>query len=191
MPAHRKVPPALRVALDFGPLLLFFAANKLFGIFTATAVFMAAIVVSMGVSRWRTGRISPMLWFTGVIVLISGGATLYLGDVSYIKMKPTIIYLLLASVLVFGLITRQPVLKLVLHDAFPAVDSEGWRKLTRNWALLFVALAIANEVARQMLTTDQWVNFKVWGVTAATFVFAIAQAPILLRHAEKPAEPEA
>ncbi|WP_419816681.1 inner membrane-spanning protein YciB [Glacieibacterium sp.] len=189
MPAQRKVPTGLRLALDYGPLLLFFAASKLSTIFVATGVFMAAVVVAIAVSRWRTGVVSPMLWFTGIVVLVAGGATLYLGNPVYLQMKPTIIYVMMASILLFGLATKRPLLKLVLHDAFPAVDAEGWRKLTRNWALLFIALAVANEVARRMLTMDQWVDFKVWGVTAATFLFAIAQAPILIRHAEKPEPP--
>ena len=192
MPHRHRVPPtAVRLALDYGPLLLFFAASKLSTIFVATGVFMAAVVASIIASRLLTGKVSPMLWFTGAIVLVAGGATLWLGDVTYLKMKPTIIYALLAGTLLFGLATRRPLLKLVLHDAFPAVDATGWRKLTVNWALLFIALAVANEVARRMLTTDQWVDFKVWGVTAATFVFALFQAPILMRHAEvtPPKEP--
>jgi intracellular septation protein len=190
MPVQSKVPTGLRLALDYGPLLLFFGASKLFDIFVATAVFMVAVVVAIAISRWRTGQISPMLWFTGIVVLVAGGATLYLGNPKYLQMKPTIIYVLMAGILLFGLATKRPLLKLVLHDAFPAVDAEGWRKLTRNWALLFIALAVSNEVARRMLTMDQWVDFKVWGVTAATFLFAIAQAPILIRHAEKPEPPQ-
>ncbi|QXQ06731.1 septation protein IspZ [Sphingosinicellaceae bacterium] len=184
LPPRKTIPAALRVALDYGPLLTFFVASKVFDIFVATAVFMVAIVLAIGVSRWKTGRISPMLWFTGAIVLVFGGATLWLGDVTFIKLKPTIIYLILAAILLFGMATGRPLLKLVLHDSFPAVDAEGWRKLTRNWALLFLGLAITNEVARRMLTTDQWVDFKVWGVTGLTFLFALSQAPILMRHAE-------
>ncbi len=185
MAPARPVPPALRIALDYGPLLAFFAAQKLFDIFVATGVFMVAIVVSIGVSRWRTGKVSPMLWFTGAVVLVFGGATLWLADEEFIKLKPTIIYVVFASILLFGMATGRPLLKLVLRDSFPAVDAEGWRKLTRNWALLFIGLAVANEIARRMLTTDQWVDFKVWGVTALTFLFALSQAPILMRHAEE------
>lgn len=184
-----KVPPSLRFALDYGPLLAFFVANKVAGIMWATGVFMALIVLAIVVSRLRTGKVSPMQWVTGAVVLGFGGFTLWLGDPEFIKLKPTIIYVIFAVVLLFGMATKRPLLKLVLHDAFPAVDAEGWRKLTRNWALLFIGLAIANEVARRMLTTDQWVDFKVWGVTALTFAFALAQAPILLRHAEPPSKP--
>jgi len=185
----RPLPAAVRLALDYVPLLAFFAAFKLADIFVATAVFMVAIVIAIGVSLWRTRKVSPMQIVTGVVVLGFGGFTLWLGDPEFIKLKPTIIYAIFAAVLLFGIATGRPLLKLVLNDAFPAVDAEGWRKLTRNWALLFVGLAVANEVARRMLTTDQWVDFKVWGVTAVTFVFALAQAPILVRHAEEPPKP--
>lgn len=181
-----KVSTPLRIALDYGPLLAFFVANKVAGIMWATGVFMALIVLAIVVSRVLTGKVSPMQWVTGAVVLGFGGFTLWLNDAEFIKLKPTIIYAIFAVILLFGMATKRPLLKLVLHDAFPAVDAEGWRKLTRNWALLFIGLAIANEVARRMLTTDQWVDFKVWGVTALTFAFAIAQAPILLRHAEGP-----
>lgn len=184
-----KVPTPLRLALDYGPLLAFFVANKVAGIMWATGIFMALIVLAIVVSRVLTGKVSPMQWVTGAVVLGFGGFTLWLNDAEFIKLKPTIIYVIFAVVLLFGMATKRPLLKLVLHDAFPAVDAEGWRKLTRNWALLFIGLAIANEVARRMLTTDQWVDFKVWGVTALTFAFALAQAPILMRHAEQPPKP--
>jgi len=179
------LPASLKLAIDFGPLLVFFAANKFGGVFTATAAFMAATLLAMTVSWWRTRHISPMLVFTGIIVLVFGGLTLWLQDATFIKLKPTLIYGMFAAILFFGLVTKRPYLKLVLGEALPALDDDGWRKLTRNWACFFVALMGANEVARQLLTTDQWVNFKVWGVTAATMVFAVAQAPLLARHGVK------
>ena len=178
-----KVSPLTKIALDFGPLLIFFAANARFKLFVATAAFMIATLVAIIASRLLAGRVSPMLWFTGVIVAVFGGATLYFHDETFIKIKPTILYLLFASILLFGIVTRRPLLRLVLGDAFPALDNEGWRKLTRNWALFFVALAVTNEVLRRVLSTDHWVQFKVFGVVALTFVFALAQAPILTRHA--------
>ena len=187
--APRPLSPLVKLALDFGPLLIFFVSNSRFGIFTATGVFMAATLVALILSRWLAGRISPMLWFTGIIVAVFGGATLYFYDETFIKIKPTILYLCFAAILLFGIATKRPFLKLLLGEAFPALDADGWRKLTRNWALFFVALALTNEVVRRLLTTDQWVNFKVWGVTAATFLFALAQSPILTRHAVPPPPP--
>jgi intracellular septation protein len=181
----KTLPPALKLALDFGPLLVFFAANKFGGVFTATAAFMAATALAMAVSWVKTRHIPPMLIFTGIIVMVFGGLTLWLQDATFIKLKPTLIYGMFAGILGFGLLTRRNYLKLVLGEALPALTDAGWSKLTRNWALFFVALMGANEVARQVLTTDQWVNFKVWGVTIATMVFALAQAPLLARHGVK------
>lgn len=179
------MPTALKLAIDFGPLLIFFGANKFGGVFTATAAFMVATLVAMAVSWWKTRHIPPMLIFTGLIVLVFGGLTLWLQDETFIKLKPTLIYGMFAGILLFGLATKRSYLKLVMGEALPALTDAGWTKLTRNWALFFLALMGANEVARQLLTTDQWINFKVWGVTATTFAFAMAQAPLLARHGVK------
>ena len=175
----------LKLAVDFGPLLVFFAASKFGGVFVATGAFMVATLVAMAVSLLKTGRVPPMLIFTGIIVMVFGGLTLWLKDKTFIQLKPTLIYVMFAAILFFGLATRRPTLKLVLHDAFPALEEAGWMKLTRNWAVFFVVLAGANEVARRLLSFDHWVDFKVWGVVAATFLFAAAQAPILAKHGVK------
>lgn len=181
--SHRqKLSPALKLAIDFGPLLVFFAANKFGGVFVATAVFMAATVLAMAVSWMKTRHIPAMLMFTSVIVLVFGGLTLWLQDETFIKLKPTLIYGMFAAILLFGLIRKRPYLKVVLGQALPSLSDEGWRKLQRNWALFFIALMAANEVARRVLTTDQWVDFKVWGITIALFVFALAQAPMMTKH---------
>jgi len=199
----RSPSPGIKVAIDYGPLLTFFVVNAagdrlrpvllrlgmaagIKNIIIATAAFMAATLAAVVVSRWKLGRVSPMLWFTAGVVAVFGAATLYFQDETFIKIKPTILYLIFAGLLLFGIATGRPLLRTLLGDAFPALDAHGWRKLTRNWVLFFLALAVANEVARRMLTTDQWVNFKVWGVTATTFLFALAQTPILMRHAAPP-----
>ncbi|MBC7505701.1 MAG: septation protein A [Sandarakinorhabdus sp.] len=184
-PPRKPLPTGLKLALDFGPLLVFFAANKFGGVFTATAAFMVATIVAMAISWAKTRHIPPMLLVTGVIVLVFGGLALWLQDERFIKIKPTLIYGTFAAILGFGLVTKRPTLKLVLGEALPTLTDVGWAKLTRNWTLFFIAMMGANEVARQILTTDQWVNFKVWGVTAATMAFALAQAPLLARHGVK------
>ncbi len=198
--AKRTLSTPVKLAVDFGPLLVFFAANarghwlgQLFGvgpqvkdIVIATGAFMAATALAMLVSFVVTRRIPPMLILTGTIVAIFGGATLYFQDATFLKLKATLIYAMFAGILLFGLATRRPYLKFVLHDAFPALTDEGWTKLTRNWALFFIALACTNEVVRRLLTDDQYVTFKVWGVTIATFLFAMSQAPLLMKHADEP-----
>ncbi|WP_439534840.1 septation protein A [Polymorphobacter sp.] len=177
-----KLSGPLKLAVDLGPLLVFFVANKYGGLFVATAAFMAATAVAMAISWLKTRHIPVMLLFTGVIVAVFGGLTLWLQDETFIKLKPTLIYGTFAAILFFGLARGRSYLQLVLGDALPGLDAAGWTKLTRNWALFFLALLAANEVARQILTTDQWVSFKVWGVTVATLVFAMAQAPMMMRH---------
>jgi len=184
----QKLSGSLKLAVDLGPLLIFFAANKFGGLFVATGAFMAATALAMVVSWWKTRHIPAMLLFTGLIVAVFGGLTLWLQDETFIKLKPTLIYGTFSAILFFGLARGRSYLRLVLGDAMPGMDETGWTKLTRNWALFFLALLGANEVARQLLSTDDWVSFKVWGVTAVTFLFAIAQAPMMMRHGAGAAE---
>ena len=178
----QKLSGPLKLAVDLGPLLVFFAANKFGGLFVATGAFMVATALAMAVSWWKTRHIPAMLLFTGLIVAVFGGLTLWLQDETFIKLKPTLIYGTFAAILFFGLARGRSYLRLVLGDAMPGLSDAGWTKLTRNWALFFLVLMGANEVARQLLSTDDWVSFKVWGVTAATFLFAIAQAPMMMKE---------
>jgi intracellular septation protein len=176
------------MALDFGPLIVFFAVNFLAGgpqivrVLSATAAFMVATVVAMLVSRFKTGHISPMLWMTGVLVVVFGGLTLWFHDETFIKIKPTIIYAMFAAILFFGLATGRPVLQSMLETAYPGLDALGWRKLTRNWACFFVFMAVLNEAVWRNSTWDFWVAFKVWGAIPLTLLFAIANVPMLLKH---------
>jgi intracellular septation protein len=177
-----------QLLIDVGPLIVFFAANffapvpQALKIFVATGVFMVAMVVAMIYSALRFGRISPMLWFSGVLVVLMGGVTLWLQDEIFIKMKPTFYYLLVAAILGFGLYTGRPLLKRVLGSAYPGLDMEGWHKLTRNWTLFFLFMAAVNEAVWRNSSTDFWVGFKLWGAIPLTFIFAAANIPMLLRH---------
>jgi intracellular septation protein len=177
-----------QLLIDVGPLLVFFAANffapvpQAMKIFVATGAFMAAMIAAMIYSALRFGRISPMLWFSGVLVVLMGGVTIWLHDETFIKMKPTFYYLLVAAILGFGLWADKPLLKRVLGTAYPGLDSDGWRKLTRNWALFFVFMAALNEAVWRNASTDFWVGFKLWGAIPLTFLFAAANIPMLLRH---------
>ena len=181
-PAKREVGAAMRIALDIGPLLLFFIANARLGIFTATAAFMVAIVVAMAVSYALVRRVSVIQLFSAFMVIVMGGLTLYLHDESFIKLKPTIYYAFVAALLGYGLATGKPVLQSVLGSAYPGLEPEGWRKLTRNWAIFFVAMAVANEAVWRSSTTQFWISYKLWGALPATMLFALANVPMLLRH---------
>ena len=173
-----------RLLLDLGPLLLFFLAYWLTGknIILATGAFMAATAAAMLFSRIRVGRISPMLWFSGVMVLGFGGLTIWLHDDTFIKIKPTIYYAMVAAILCFGLATRRPTLKLVLGAAYPGLSERGWALLSRNWAVFFVVMAAANELVWRSTTTDFWLGYKLWGALPATLLFAGANIPMLMKH---------
>jgi intracellular septation protein len=188
MPA-RQPSAAVKAVLDFAPLLVFFVANRVADIYVATAAVMTTTLAAMAIARFVYGRIQPMLWLVGIMVFVFGTATLLFHDAEFIKIKLTVIYALLASVLLFGMATKRPLLQMVLGETFPALTAAGWRKLERNWIVFFIALAVLNEVLRRTLSTDHWVTFKVFGVTILTFVFAVAQTPILLRHAPKDVPP--
>ena len=188
-PTPKPAPtPGLRMLIDFGPLAVFFAVNSLMGgpqlmrMLVATAAFMVAIFVAMGLSLWKTRHVSPMLWISGALVLVFGGLTLWFRDETFIKVKPTLVYSMFAAVLAYGLITKKPLLQMLLESAYPGLTAKGWRLLTINWTVFFVAMAVLNEVVWRTQTWDFWVGFKLWGVVPLTLIFAMGNIPMLLRH---------
>lgn len=184
--AAREPTGATRLLVDLGPLLVFFLVNYLYDspakIFVATGAFMAAMLAAMVFTQLRYGKISPLLLFSGVMVLVLGGLTIWLHDDTFIKLKPTIYYLMVAALLAFGLKTNRPFLKMVLGSAYPGLTDAGWAKLTRNWAIFFVVMAVLNESIWRTQSTEFWIGYKLWGAIPLTFLFAAANVPMLLRH---------
>ncbi|MEG3179779.1 septation protein A [Sphingomonas sp. LT1P40] len=180
--------PGLRMLIDFGPLAIFFLVNtfapgpQLARVVMATAAFMVAIFIAMGLSLWKTKHISPMLWISGVLVLVFGGLTLWFRDETFIKVKPTIVYAMFSVVLAYGVIAKKPLLQMLLESAYPGLTARGWRLLTINWAVFFAAMAILNEIVWRTQSWDFWVGFKLWGVVPLTLLFAAGNIPMLLRH---------
>ncbi|MEO9469292.1 septation protein A [Parasphingorhabdus sp.] len=178
----------LSFALDFGPLLVFFLVNwftpepKLLKIMAATSAFMVAMIVAIIISYVKLGKISPMLWVSGGLVTFFGAATLWFQDETFIQIKPTIVYMIFATVLIFGMWTGRSLLKALLGTAYPGLSDEGYRKLTISWTMFFVAAAILNELVWRNQSWDFWVGFKLWGMLPLTFAFAIANVPMLMRH---------
>jgi intracellular septation protein len=168
--------------LDFGPLLLFFVAYKMRGIIFSTAVFVVAIVAALAFSLIRYRRVSPMTWISAVLIIGFGGLTIYLHDQRFIQMKPTIIYAGFAVFLFAGLLFGKPLLKYLFGPVFEGLDETGWLKLTRNWACFFAAMAVFNEALRATVSFDTWLTVKVWGATAASVLFGMANVPMLMRH---------
>jgi intracellular septation protein len=189
--------PGFRMAVDFGPLIIFFLVNALapgpqiVRALTATVAFMIAMFAAMALSWLKTRHISPMLWITGVIVLVFGSLTLYFRDETFLQLKPTIVYTMFAVILGYGLIAGKPLLEMLLGSAYPGLSARGWRLLTISWALFFVAMAVLNEAVRHLVSWDNWVLFKTWGVIPLTLVFTLLNIPMLLKHGlqlETPAE---
>lgn len=177
----KALPPLLKLALDLGPLLFFFIGNALYGIFAGTAIFMVAMLAALVTGVVIERKVSPMPIVTGVIVLVFGGLTLWLKNDIFIKIKPTILYMVFAVVLTGGLAFRRLFIKTLMGTALQLPD-QAWRVLTWRWGAFFVALAIANEFVWRHFSTDSWVAFKVWGIFPLTLLFALSQAPFLARH---------
>jgi intracellular septation protein len=190
----------LTFALDFGPLLVFFlvyrmnapeSADNIVGTLSAiirsTGAFMVAIIVAAIIAKWKLGRIPPMMWLTAILVIGFGGLTLWFNDAKFIQIKPTIIYAGLGGLLFIGLLRGKALLKYVFEAGFDGLDDDGWLKLSRNWAWFFAGLAVTNEIIRYFFNVenrnfDTWLNLKVWAVPIATFLFAAANIPMLMKH---------
>jgi len=180
--ALRAMPPLLKVVVEAGPLVAFFIANAKAGIFWGTGIYMVAAAIALAVAWIMTRRIAIVPVVTLVFVLAFGALTLALHDATFIKMKVTIINALFGAILVGGLAFDRSLLKPVFGEAM-ALDDAGWKKLTLRWGLFFFAVAVINEIVWRSVSTDMWVNFKVFGILPLTFIFALAQVPLMQRHA--------
>ena len=175
---------AVKLLIDLGPLIIFFLAYYRAGIFWATGVLMVATVAALIASRVLLGRFSVAPAVTAVLVVVFGGLTFFLDDPSFIKMKPTIINLLFAGVLGFGIYTGRPLLKMFMGEALRLTD-EGWHRMTVRWTGFFIAMALLNEIVWRNFSEAAWVNFKVFGILPLTFLFAMAQVGLIKRHEAK------
>lgn len=198
------------MAIDYGPLLVFFAVNFLapaaatvqlvsaYAPFmatldaesakviaraiVATSAFVLATAIAIAVSKVKLGTISPMLWISGGLVLVFGGLTIWFHDPRFIQMKPTFVYAILSGVLLVGLIAGKPLLEGLMGSAYPGLSAAGWRVLTRNWVIFFAAMAVLNEAVWRSTSWNFWVGYKLWGAIPLTFLFVIANVPMLMRH---------
>ncbi|MCB2135161.1 MAG: septation protein IspZ [Rhodobacteraceae bacterium] len=192
--AGKKINVWLKLALELGPIIAFFVAFSRLkddtviiggtaygGFIVATAAFIPLIAISTLI-LWRlTGRIAPMQIATLVLVVVFGGLTVWFNDERFFKMKPTIIYLLFAGILGFGLLRGRSYLALVMEDAMP-LQAEGWIILTRRLALFFAGLAVANEIIWRLMSDQAWVNFKTFGLPAAIFLFFMTQGSVFQKY---------
>lgn len=185
----------LNLLVDYGPVTVFFAVYKHYSppagedavaevaaVIRGTGSFMVAAVIALAVSKWKLGKISPMLWLSTALIVVFGGLTVFLHDETWIQIKPTAIYLLFGVSLLIGVARGKPLLKYLLQAAFEGLNDLGWMKLSRNWGLFFFALAALNEVLRRQLSFGDWIAAKLWLFMPLTFLFTFAHIPMLLRH---------
>lgn len=184
----------LNVAVDYGPLLVFLGvyrmnapadpnpAGELGAIIYGTGAFMIAAVAALIISKWRLGKVSPMLWFSTALIVGFGSLTIFFGDPTFVQLKPTIIYACFGVALLGGFFAGRALLKILLEAAFEGLSDEGWRKLSRNWGVFFLLLAGLNEALRVQLTFEGWLWAKFWVFLPLTFLFTFSQIPMLLKH---------
>lgn len=185
----------LNLVVDYGPVIVFFAIYKYYSpadrensvaevlaVIKGTVSFMAAAVIALLVSKWKLGKVSPMLWLSTLLIVGFGGLTVLLRDPVWIQVKPTAIYLLFGVTLLVGVWRGKALLKILLEAAFEGLNDTGWMKLSRNWGLFFLVLAAVNEGLRFWLSFGDWIAAKLWVFLPATFLFTFAQIPMLMRH---------
>lgn len=184
----------LNTIVDYGPLLVFLGVykfyqppeNSTFGEIAAviygTIAFMIAAVAALLFSKWKFGRVSPMLILSTTLIVGFGALTIWLRDERFIQFKPTAIYLLFGAVLIIGWMRGRAWLQILLEAAFEGVDKDGWLKLSRNWGFFFIALAALNEILVRTMDFEGWLWAKLWVFLPLTFVFTMTQIPMLLRH---------
>ena len=170
-----------QLLLDLGPLAAFFITYKYVGLIEATAALVVATLLSLVYTYIKTKKIAPMPLITGVMVTVFGGLTIWLNDEQFIKIKPTIVNLLFAAILLGGLLFKKPLLKYALGSALQMKDA-GWIKLSFRWGIFFIFLAGLNEFIWRSFSTDFWVNFKVFGMMSLTLLFTLAQIPLMKRY---------
>lgn len=184
----------INIAVDYGPIVAFFlayrwfkpaggdGAGEIFAVTHGTIAFMVTAIVALAVSKWKLGKISPMLWLSTVLILGFGGLTVFLGDPFWVQIKPTVIYLFFAAMLFVGLWRGKPLLRYLLEAAFEGLSERGWLLLSRNWAWFFLALAGLNEALRHWLDFETWLVAKLWVFVPLSFLFTLVQIPMLMRH---------
>ncbi|KAJ54203.1 Intracellular septation protein A [Actibacterium mucosum KCTC 23349] len=194
---EKKVNPVVKLALEFGPIVAFFVGYMMLrdrsfaiggteydGFILVTAGFIPLILASTAALWALTGKVSRMQIVTAVLVVVFGGLTVWLNDDRFIKMKPTIIYVIFGGVLGLGLLRGQSYLQYVMEGVMPLTD-EGFMILTRRLAMFFGGLAVANEFVWRTMSTDAWVNFKTFGLTLAIFAFFMTQGKLFDAYANK------
>ena len=194
--AQAKKPKSgwLNVFVDYGPLLVFFLtyryfspdgediAGEIFAVIRGTGAFIVAAIAALAFSKWYLGKVSPMLWLSTALIVGFGTLTIYFQDERFIQWKPTIIYVGFGALLIGGWLRGKALLKILLEAAFDGLSDEGWLKLSFNWGLFFLVLAVLNTALMYTISFEAWLAAKLWLFLPLSFLFTFTQLPMLLRH---------
>jgi len=178
----------MKILLDFLPIAVFFVAFKLFDIWVATGVAIAATVIQIAWLRWSTGKVEPMQWLSLGVIVLFGGATLLAHNDTFIKWKPTVLYWLMGGALAIGqLVFKRNLLK-SLMGAQMSLPEPAWRSLSWSWTAFFAAMGVLNLWVAFHYDTDTWVNFKLFGGLGLMVLFVIGQALYLSKYMKAEAD---
>ena len=178
----------MKLLFDLFPVILFFVAFKIQGIYVATSVAIAATVAQIIWTKWRHGKVDTMLWVSFAIIGVFGGATLLLHDETFIKWKPTVLYWLFSVILlVSNLFFKKNLMRSLLQEKI-ALPLHIWHRLNLSWSLFFAAIGFINLYVAFNYSTDDWVNFKLFGFTALMAVFILAQSVWLAKYVDEKKE---
>ncbi len=178
----------MKLLFDLFPIILFFAAFKLSGIYVATATAIAATIAQVAWTKWRHGKVDTMLWVSFGIIIVFGGATLLLHDETFIKWKPTILYWVFATALLFSnLLFKKNLMRTLMQEKL-TLPIRVWNRVNLSWSLFFAALGVINLYVAFNYSTDTWVNFKLFGTTGLMLVFVLLQAMALSKYMDEDKE---
>lgn len=173
--------------VDFAPLILFFVLFKTHGLLTATAALVITTMLSLGYTYFRVRRVAMMPLLSGLFIAVMGGLTLWFENESFIKMKPTIVSLAFAIILLVGTVLKKSLVKKVFSQSLH-MSERGWHLFSIRWGIFFLIVAGLNEYVWRHYSTDTWVDFKVFGLTGLTFLFTMSQLPLIKRYWQEPEE---
>ena len=186
---RHAINPWVRLGLEAGPLIVFFIANRLEGIYVGTAWLMGATIIAIAVSFKLERRVPLMPLISCGFVVLFGALTLFMDDDVFIKIKPTFVNMLFATIILVGLAFGRTFLRILMGTVMSLTD-QGWRTLSLRWGIFFIVLAVLNEVVWRNFSTDFWVNFKVFGIMPLSMIFGISQVPLIMRESleDRPVE---
>ena len=200
MSENNKERPFSKLVLEMGPLIIFFVcyykapipenivndldAANLFKIIFATKIFVPAILIALFIGWLQTKKIAKMPLITAILVVIFGGLTIWLNNPIFIKMKPTLIYLIFSAILFYGQLKKKSYLKILMGSSIP-MSEEGWLLLSKRFVVFFILIALLNEIIWRFFSQDFWVNFKTFGLPILLILFMALQFNLFNKYSNK------